>query len=79
MILAAHVHAQGFGNADGAILLQVILQEGNEHPGRRHHGVVQGVGEVLLPVLALDANQMCIRDRARASSIMSMISWYMEV
>ena len=32
----------------------MVFQEGDEHPGRGHAGVVQGVGKVRLAVLALD-------------------------
>ena len=44
--LAAHVGPQGLGDADAAIGLEVVFQEGNEHPGRGHHGVIEGVGKV---------------------------------
>ena len=33
-----------------AVGLEVVLQEGDEHPGRSHHGVAQGVGEVGAPL-----------------------------
>ncbi len=46
---AAHVGLEHGGDLHGAVGLQVVLQEGNEHAGRRHHGVVQGVGQVILP------------------------------
>ena len=56
MIFSAHVHAEGFGDADGAVGLEIVLKEGDQHTGRSHHGVVQGVGEILLTVVALHAN-----------------------
>ena len=34
MVLSAHVHPQRFGNGNRAVLAQVVLQEGNQHPGR---------------------------------------------
>ena len=53
---AAHVGPQDLRDGDAAVGLEVVLQEGDEHPGRRHHGVVQGVGQVQLAVRALDAD-----------------------
>ena len=67
--LAAHIHPQRFGDADAAVGLQVVLQEGDQHTGRGHTGVVEGVGEVLAAVVALDA------DLQTASRSDSMKPW----
>ena len=48
---AAHVGPQDLGDGDGAVGLEVVLQEGDEHTGRRHHGVVQRVAELLESIL----------------------------
>ena len=53
--LAAHVGTQHLGDGDGAVGLQVVLQEGDQHTGGSHHGVVQGVGQVGA-LLALNAH-----------------------
>ena len=39
-----------------AVSLQIVLQEGNQHTGRRNHGVVQGMGQVLASILSLHAD-----------------------
>ena len=61
--LAAHVRTQRRGNAHGAILVEIVLQERNQHAGRRHTGVVERVGEILAAVLALDADAQTTRLR----------------
>ena len=61
--LAAHVRTQRRGNAHGAILVEIVLQERNQHAGRRHTGVVERVGEILAAVLALDADAQTARLR----------------
>ena len=43
-LFAAHIRLQGLGHQHTAVCLQVVLQEGDEHSGGRHHRVVQGVG-----------------------------------
>ena len=43
-LFAAHIHPKGFGDADAAVGLEVVLQEGDEHTGRSHHRVVEGCG-----------------------------------
>ena len=53
---AAHVGLQDFRDGDGTVSLQVVLEEGDQHTRRCHAGVVQGVGQVGLAVLALDAD-----------------------
>ena len=53
LFLAAHVGTQHLGDGDGAIGLQVVFQEGNEHTGRSHTGVVEGVGQIALAIGAL--------------------------
>ena len=52
----AHVRLQHFGNGHAAVGLQMILQEGDQHTRRCHAGVVQGVGQIGLAILALDAD-----------------------
>ena len=54
--LTAHVGAQNFGDGHGAVGLQVILQEGDQHTRRGHAGVVQRVGQLGLAVLILKAD-----------------------
>ena len=49
--LAAHVRTQGLRNANGAVGVQVVLQERDQHAGRRHAGVVEGMRIVLGAVL----------------------------
>ena len=56
LVLAAHVGTQDLGDQDGAVGLQVVLQEGNQHAGRRHAGVVQSVAQLHLAVLILVAD-----------------------
>ena len=43
---AAHVGLQDLGDQNGAVLLQVVLQECDQHAGRSHAGVVQGVAQL---------------------------------
>ena len=52
----AHVRLQHFGNGHAAVGLQMVLQEGDQHTRRCHAGVVQGVGQIGLAVLAPDAD-----------------------
>ena len=54
--VSEHIPLQGFRNADRAVLVEVVFQECDQHAGRSNNGVVQGVGEVLVAVLALDAD-----------------------
>ena len=44
--LAAHVRLEDLGDLHAAVGLEVVLQQGDEHAGRRHAGVVEGVGKV---------------------------------
>ena len=53
---AAHIRLQHFGDGHGAVGLQMVLQEGDQHTRRCHAGVVQGVGQIGLAVLALHAD-----------------------
>ena len=39
-LFAAHIRLQGLGHQHAAVCLQVVLQEGDEHSGGRHHRVV---------------------------------------
>ena len=61
--LTAHVGAQHLGDDDAAVGLEVILKERDEHTRRGDAGVVERVGEVILAVLALDADVQaaCLR------------------
>ena len=38
---AAHIGLEDLGDHHAAVGLEVVLQEGDEHAGRGHHGVVQ--------------------------------------
>ena len=62
LVLAAHVGAQDLGDGDGAVSLQVVLQEGDQHTRRGHAGVVQRVGQLGLAILILvaDAQTACL-------------------
>ena len=53
---AAHVGLQHLGDGDAAVGLQMVLEECDEHTRRSHAGVVQGMGQIGLAVLALDAD-----------------------
>ena len=44
VVLAAHVGTQGLGDDDAAVGLEVVLQEGDEHTGRRHARCCSGCG-----------------------------------
>ena len=55
-VLEAHVRTQGFRNAHGAVGIQVVLQERDQHARRRDAGVVEGMGKVLAAVVTLDAD-----------------------
>ena len=54
-VFAAHVHSQRFWNANGAVVVQVVFQECDEHTWRSNNGVVQGVSEVV-SAFAFDAD-----------------------
>ena len=53
---AAHVGPQDLGNLHGAVRLKVVFQEGDQHTGRCHAGVVQRVAELHLAVFILVAD-----------------------
>ena len=53
--LAAHIHLEGLGDFDGAVGLEIIFQESNEHTGRRNYGVIQGMGKIIA-VFSLNAD-----------------------
>ena len=57
----AHVRLQHFGDGHAAVGLQVVLQEGDQHTRGCHAGVVQGVSQIGLAVLALDADVQAAR------------------
>ena len=50
-------------DTDGAVRLQIVFKERDEHTGRSHHGVVEGVGKVLFAVRAVDTDleSSCLR------------------
>ena len=54
--LAAHVGLEAFGDGDGAVFLEVVFQERDEHARGRDAGVVERVGQIHLAVGALDAD-----------------------
>ena len=60
--LAAHVRLQNSRNGHGAVSLQVVLQESNQHARRGNAGVVQGMGQLGLAILILvaDAQTACL-------------------
>ena len=53
---AAHVGAEDLGDYHRAVGLEVVLQEGDEHPGRSHAGVVEGMAELGFAGLVLIAD-----------------------
>lgn len=55
-VVAAHIRPQGLGDQHGAIGLKVVLQEGDQHPGRGHTGVVQGMAQLHPAVFVLVAD-----------------------
>ena len=61
--LTAHVGTQHLGDDDAAVGLEVVLEERDEHTRGGNTGVVERVGEVILAVLALDADVQaaCLR------------------
>ena len=63
MILSAHIHPQRFRNRDGSVRAQVVLEERDQHTGRRHAGIVQRMRKVFLsvPVLHADLQPACLR------------------
>ena len=71
--VSEHVPLQGFRNADRAILVEVVFQECDQHAGWSNNGVVQGVGEILVAVLALDADSqpscLCIAQIGAAAHL----------
>ena len=54
-VLAAHIHSEGLGDADAAVLVEIVLEECDEHSRGSHNGIVEGVGKVVA-VFALDAD-----------------------
>ena len=48
---STHIRLQTLRDRDCTILLQMVLEERNQHPGRGHAGVVQRVGQLGLAVL----------------------------
>ena len=54
--LAAHIRLEALRDGDGAVLLEVVFKEGDEHTRGCDAGVVECVGQIHLAVRALDAN-----------------------
>ena len=50
---AAHVGPQDLWNQHSAVGLEIVLQKGDQHSGRGHASVVQGVAELVLPLPSL--------------------------
>ena len=55
-LFSAHVHTKNFRNAYGSVCIQVVLQECDQHTRRSNYGVVQGMCQVFLSVLAVDTD-----------------------
>ena len=49
-------HTKNFRNAYGSVCIQVVLQECDQHTRRSNYGVVQGMCQVFLSVLAVDTD-----------------------
>ena len=54
--LAAHIRLEALRDGDGAVLLEVVFKEGDEHTRGCDAGVVERVGQIHLAVRALDAD-----------------------
>ena len=48
--LSAHVGPEDLGDGDGAVLVLVVLEDGNHRPGQGESGTVEGVDELALQV-----------------------------
>ena len=44
--LAAHIRLEALRDGDGAVLLEVVLKERDEHARGCNAGVVEGVGQI---------------------------------
>ena len=60
-LVEAAVRFQHVGDRDGAVGLEAVLQERDEHARRRDHGIVQRVREILLAVLSVHADAEAAR------------------
>ena len=72
LFLAAHVGTKCNGNVDGAVSIEVVFEECDEHTGRRNNGVVEGVGKVLAVLAAyadLQAACLCIAEVGAAADL----------
>ena len=54
--LSSHIGLEDLGDFYAAIGLEIVFQEGDEHAGRGHTGVVEGVGQIIFPILSPDAD-----------------------
>ena len=52
-VVATHIRPQSLGDPHRAVRLEVVFQEGDEHPGRGYAGVVQGVAQLHFAVFIL--------------------------
>ncbi len=71
--LAAHIRTKNFGNPDGAVSLQVVFQERDQHSGRCDNGIVQSMCKVLLAILAvytdLQTSGLCVAEIGAAADL----------
>ena len=71
--LAAHVGLEAFGDGDGAVFLEVVFQERDEHARGCNAGVVERVGQIHLAVRTLDADAetagLCVAGWSSASAV----------
>ena len=58
---AAHIRSERNGNVDGAVCVEVVFQECDQHSRRSDDGVVERVGEVLAVLAAVDADFQAAR------------------
>ena len=54
--MATHIRPQSLGDPHRAVRLEVVFQEGDEHPGRGYAGVVQRVAQLHSAVFVLVAD-----------------------
>ena len=72
LFLAAHVRTKCHGDVDGAVSIEVVFKESDEHTGGSNNGVVEGVSKVLLAVCAvyadLEAASLCVTEVGAAAN-----------
>ncbi len=54
--LAAHIRLEDLRDRHGAVFLQVVLEERDEHSGGRDAGIVERMRKIRLAVFTLDAD-----------------------